>query len=44
MTPSLSGFEVVGDSDEDLAINVGFDSGDAAWFAPQLVEVITGPS
>src|SRR6476469_2844306 len=39
-TPSLTGVEVVGHTEDDDALNVGFDDGETAWFAPHLVEFI----
>jgi hypothetical protein len=39
-TPSVTGVEVVGDSDEDLALGVSFDELEDAWFAPGLLDKV----
>ncbi len=39
-TPSLNGVNVIGDPETDLGINVSFDNGEAAVFAPHLVKFI----
>jgi hypothetical protein len=40
-TPSVTGVEVIGGSDDDFAYNVGFDEpGTDVWFAPHLVELV----
>jgi hypothetical protein len=40
-TPSVTSVDVIGDSDVDLAYNVGFEEdGVDAWFAPGLVELV----
>jgi len=41
-TPSVSGVEVVGDANEDAALNVHFDSEAItdAWFSPALVSLV----
>jgi hypothetical protein len=38
-TPSITGVEVVGGDESDLAFNVHFGENDA-WFAPELVEFV----
>jgi len=43
-TPSVTGVEVIGASDDDFAYNVGFDEpGTDVWFAPHLVELVDHP-
>lgn len=40
-TPSITGVEVLGDSIDDVALNVEFDEAmPAAWFCPDLVEFV----
>ena len=39
-TPSVTGVEVVGDSEADAGLNVAFDDGTSSWFAPQLVTFV----
>ena len=39
-TPSLTGVQVVGLAGEDRALNVYFDDGGDAWFAPEVVELV----
>ena len=40
-TPSVTGVEVIGESDGDYAINVHFEErGEALWLAPDLLELV----
>ena len=39
-TPSVTGVDVIGDSTDDVALNVGFDDGTSAWFHPSLVAFV----
>lgn len=40
-TPSVSGVDVIGESNSDYAINVFFaDRNESYWFAPSLVEFV----
>jgi hypothetical protein len=39
-TPSVTGVEVIGKTEDDDALSVGFDDGQSAWFAPHLVEFL----
>ena len=40
-TPSATGVDVIGDSRDDVALNVYFEeSGTDAWFAPDLVALV----
>jgi len=37
-TPSVTGVEVIGASEDDFAFSVLFDGGPQVWFAPSAVE------
>jgi hypothetical protein len=39
-TPSLMEIDMVGEPTHDVAISVGFDDADSAWFAPELVVLL----
>lgn len=44
-TPSETGVEVIGDTAEDVALNVHFEAEDVpdAWFAPEVVALVGHP-
>ncbi len=39
-TPSVTGVQVIGDANDDYALNVAFDDGTSAWFHPSLVAFV----
>ena len=40
-TPTVTGVEVIGPTEQDRALNIHFESGvEDAWFSPELVELL----
>lgn len=39
-TPSVTGVDLVGSADADLAYAIEFENGESAWFASDLVEFV----